>query len=160
MLNMSTSTIVDLDSTVKSRMAGALNDLKKAKEIKKQMKAAQKAQAERVEKFAKEAEKIVGKIEKDENLKAKMIEKQNAFEKRTGEFATLIDTLGMQKEQLYENAKKTLALKSGVELVKKTKKIRDVNKKIKELDQKKSTKIFKDEADTMIRQSKLGIKKM
>ena len=157
---MSTSAIVELDSSVNSKMVEARNDLKKAMEIKKQMEAAQKAQAERVDKFAKESEKIAGKVEKDEKLKAEMLKKQNAFEKRTAEFTTLMNTLGMQKEQLYENAKKTLSLKSGVDLVKKTKKINTVNQKIKELNQQKVNKIFKEEADTMIKQSKLALKKM
>ena len=157
---MSTTAIVELDTSVKSKMVKARDDLNKAIEIKKQMDAAQKAQAERVDNFAKEAEKIAGKVEKDEKLKAKMIEKQNAFEKRTAEFTALMNTLGVQKEQLYENAKKTLSLKSGVELVKKTKKFQIVNKKIKKLSEQKANKIFKDEADTMIKQSKMALKKM
>lgn len=157
---MSTSTIAELDTSVKSKMLEARNDLKKAMEIKNQMEVAQKAQAERVDNFAKEAEKIVGKVEKDEKLKSQMLKKQNAFEKRTAEFTTLMNTLGMQKEQLYENAKKSLSLKSGVDLVKKTKNIQTVNRKIKELNQQKVNKIFKDEADTMIKQSKMALKKM
>lgn len=157
---MSTSTIAELDTSVKSKMLEARNDLKKAMEIKNQMEVAQKAQAERVDNFAKEAEKIVGKVEKDEKLKSQMLKKQNAFEKRTAEFTTLMNTLGMQKEQLYENAKKSLSLKSGVDLVKKTKNIQIVNRKIKELNQQKVNKIFKDEADTMIKQSKMALKKM
>lgn len=157
---MSTSTIAELDTSVKSKMLEARNDLKKAMEIKNQMEVAQKAQAERVDNFAKEAEKIVGKAEKDEKLKSQMLKKQNAFEKRTAEFTTLMNTLGMQKEQLYENAKKSLSLKSGVDLVKKTKNIQTVNRKIKELNQQKVNKIFKDEADTMIKQSKMALKKM
>ena len=108
---MSADTVKDVDVSVNKKLMDARDDLKKAIEIKKQIEAAEKLQAARVDKFAKDAESVGDKIDKDEKLKAKYLRMQEEFEKSTEEFRILLESLTAKREQMQAKANEALSLK-------------------------------------------------
>jgi len=160
MLNMSADTVKDIDVSVNKKLMDARDNLKKAIEIKKQIEAAEKMQAARVDKFAKDAESVVGKIDKDEKLKAKYLRMQEEFEKSTEEFRILLESLTAKREQMQAKANEALSLKSGVELVKAVKKRREIEQKVKELNKTKDLIEQKEALESLKKQTQLGLKKI
>ena len=157
---MSADTVKDVDVSVNKKLMDARDDLKKAIEIKKQIEAAEKMQAARVDKFAKDAERMGDKIDKDEKLKAKYLRMQEEFEKSTEEFRILLESLTAKREQMQAKAIEALSLKSGVELVKTVKKRREIEQKVKELNKTKDLIAQKEALESMKKQTQLGLKKI
>jgi phage host-nuclease inhibitor protein Gam len=177
--------VSDLSAGVSAKLIEARNGLAKALDITNEILQMEKEFDELESKleaeFLKKNEEFVSKMEpleksissgknvvktqkKLDELSAELEKLAKELDDRTEtarrEFSTKVETLTVERDLLQDKAMKALSLKSGLDIISKTQKQREINQKVNELLKKQRVKVLGKELDEMKKQTSLATKKM